>query len=47
MYSSPDFEELAKDLRNFIDREHDKLPEDGRMKLVNIFFIYLARGQIR
>ena len=38
MYSSPDFEELAKDLRNFIDREHDKLPEDGRMKLVNIFF---------
>ena len=38
MYSSPDFEELAKDLRNFIDREHDKLHEDGRMKLVNIFF---------
>jgi len=38
MYSSAAFEELAKDLRTFIDREHDKLHDDGRMNLVNIFF---------
>ena len=38
MYSSLEFEELARDLRNFIDREQDKLAEDGRMNLVNIFF---------
>lgn len=38
MYSSSDFEELAIDLRNFIDREQNNLPDDVRMNLVNIFF---------